>query len=44
MENKDVKGVEHLPRMAFASARICNRAVSCFGELTESRGRSEGRH
>jgi hypothetical protein len=22
---------------------ICDRAVSCFGELTESRGRNEGR-
>jgi kynurenine formamidase len=30
-------------RLGVSSARICNRAVSCFGELTKSRGRNEGR-
>src|SRR5206468_1053667 len=28
-------------RLGVSSARICNRAVSCFGELTKSRGRNE---
>jgi len=30
-------------RLGISSARICNCAVSCFGELTKSRGRNEGR-
>jgi len=30
-------------RLGVSSARICNRAVSCFGELTKSRGRNESR-